>query len=466
MDFSPVWPRISGDRFTLHHPARRITLSLGWSIRWPYWLAVLVGLGRFKLNRPLIIGVLGGVVAVVAIALTFLLDDGPARSPVVQAPSSSAPGTDQGSAPGQATRSRDRTGRAPGLDAPLVVKQPTSPSFDVVRVNPRGDAVIAGRAEPDAVVTISEGKKEIGKVKADARGEWVLVPKKPLASGNRELTLTARKGDGPEAKSDKNVVLLVPSRGKDIAGRPVTRPSGALAILVPREGTGASRVLQQPSVPAVTGEAEKTPAPPVAAAPATPTGTAKAQAAPVSPTQTAKAQAAPVSPTQTAKAQAGPVSPTGIAKAQAAPKLALETIDYGDKGMLALSGKAPEGAKVQVYLDNKLVGSATAEKTGGWQLTPKEPVDVGLYNMRVDQVAKGGKVVARVQIKFRRAAPLGDLPRDSVVFVQPGNSLWRLARRTYGSGMRYTVIYEANREQIRDPSLIYPGQAFVVPQVN
>ena len=37
------------------------------------------------------------------------------------------------------------------------------------------------------------------------------------------------------------------------------------------------------------------------------------------------------------------------------------------------------------------------------------------------------------------------------VVVQPGHSLWRIARRVYGSGVRYTVIYQANRDQIRDP---------------
>jgi len=49
------------------------------------------------------------------------------------------------------------------------------------------------------------------------------------------------------------------------------------------------------------------------------------------------------------------------------------------------------------------------------------------------------------------------------VVVQPGQNLWRLARSAYGTGVRYTVIYLANRDQIRDPRLIYPGQAFAVP---
>ena len=50
------------------------------------------------------------------------------------------------------------------------------------------------------------------------------------------------------------------------------------------------------------------------------------------------------------------------------------------------------------------------------------------------------------------------------VVVQPGNSLWRIARRTLGEGMAFSVIYDANKNQIRDPDLIYPGQVFVLPE--
>ena len=52
---------------------------------------------------------------------------------------------------------------------------------------------------------------------------------------------------------------------------------------------------------------------------------------------------------------------------------------------------------------------------------------------------------------------------EGLVIVQPGNSLWRIARRLYGQGIRYTMIFVANQDQIRDPALIYPGQIFIVP---
>jgi len=67
-------------------------------------------------------------------------------------------------------------------------------------------------------------------------------------------------------------------------------------------------------------------------------------------------------------------------------------------------------------------------------------------------------------LPFERATAAQIDLRDGKVIVQPGNSLWRIARRAYGSGAQYTIIYQANDSQIRDPDLIYPGQIFDVPE--
>jgi nucleoid-associated protein YgaU len=52
----------------------------------------------------------------------------------------------------------------------------------------------------------------------------------------------------------------------------------------------------------------------------------------------------------------------------------------------------------------------------------------------------------------------------ATTIVSRGDSLWRISRATYGAGMRYAVVYKANRNQIRNPDLIYPGQIFVLPR--
>jgi nucleoid-associated protein YgaU len=55
------------------------------------------------------------------------------------------------------------------------------------------------------------------------------------------------------------------------------------------------------------------------------------------------------------------------------------------------------------------------------------------------------------------------VPEVRTARIERGDSLWAISRRTYGDGDRYTAIYDANQNQIRDPDLIYPGQVFVLP---
>ena len=103
-------------------------------------------------------------------------------------------------------------------------------------------------------------------------------------------------------------------------------------------------------------------------------------------------------------------------------------------------------------------------RDGRWDLQASSLLAPGVYDLQIDQVDENGDVTAVIVLPFERVAPEAlNLGPDSVV-VQPGNSLWRLARRLYGEGVQYTVIYEANRDQIRDPDLIYPGQVFDAPR--
>ena len=128
---------------------------------------------------------------------------------------------------------------------PTATQDPLAPSFDVVRVNPSGDTVIAGRAAPGAQVIIRQGGKEIGRATADGRGEWVFLPSEPLPSGARELTLSSRIGDGPEIAGAGSVVLLVPEHLLPGSVAPANLPAAPVAVL--SDNTGAPRVLQGPS---------------------------------------------------------------------------------------------------------------------------------------------------------------------------------------------------------------------------
>jgi nucleoid-associated protein YgaU len=270
---------------------------------------------------------------------------------------------------------------------------------------------MAGRAASGSEVTVTSNGQVIGTGTADQNGEWVILPTAPIPAGNHELALSATLPDGRAVDADKEVMLAVPEIGKNVAGETAEAASGPLAVLVPKDNGGAV-VLQQPQ----------------AAAPAATSSTATG------------------------------TEPDGIASGA----LVLDTVDYDDKGQVIIGGRGTGGATIQVYLDNDLIGATTVDGAGRWQVSPTAAVAPRLHTLRVDQIGADGKVVARVESPFLRAA-LVELPADQAFIVQPGNSLWRIARRSYGAGLRYTVIYEANRSQIRRPDLIYPGQVFTIP---
>lgn len=141
--------------------------------------------------------------------------------------------------------------------------------------------------------------------------------------------------------------------------------------------------------------------------------------------------------------------------------LSLETIDYDEQGAVIFAGKAEIGRVVQLFANGQFVGQTTAGEDGRWRLTATMPP--GVYTLHVIQLDENGRPAYAIELPFERAS-LSDIElRDGKVVVQPGNSLWRIARRAYGRGIQYTVIYEANADQIRDPDLIYPGQIFDVP---
>jgi nucleoid-associated protein YgaU len=75
----------------------------------------------------------------------------------------------------------------------------------------------------------------------------------------------------------------------------------------------------------------------------------------------------------------------------------------------------------------------------------------------------GQNSAAAVDNKPVEAEILPILRTGDSVIIRKGDNLWRISRRMLGHGLHYTVIYEANRQQIRNPHLIYPGQIFDVP---
>ena len=322
----------------------------------------------------------------------------------------------------------------------------TPPSFDVVRVTPQGETLVAGRGQPGADVLLMDGTKMLAQGKVDANGQFVLMPS-ALPEGTHALTLSTKGAEGGEQSSKQSVVVNMAPANK-----------GGIIIALAEPGK-PTRILSAPA-PVTTAAA------PNAAAPQ-----------PAGP-QPAGPQPAAV---QVASAPAG-----------APPNVAIQSVDVEKDGAFYVTGNAPKDAQVRVYLNDSMVASATSNAQGHWSMKILKGVPAGSLKVRADEVADAsGKVLSRAEVPFQNAvvannaaAPAAVQPAaaatadksaapsksDVVVAavatatVVRGDSLWRISRKMLGQGIRYTTIYAANAKQIRNPSLIYPGQVFVVPQ--
>ncbi len=315
---------------------------------------------------------------------------------------------------------------------------PSLPSFDTVRVETTGDAIIAGRAEANAVVTVKWNGNIVGTTTANADGSFVLVPANPLKTGIGAMTIEMNK-DGKVLISEGSVFVVV-----------------------------------KKNAPAMIAKVD-----------------------PVAPTEIIQSGAAP----------------------QVARDLQLTAVDYDTTGNIVFSGTAAPGSMVRFYVDNAATGEGLADPSGKWRFSGTSAVSPGTHMLRADAVDGSGKVQSRIELPFLRESPetvaaaqvvaapqpvaapaVAETPAAPVVVtapaveppevatavaaaeqpvatraveegprklvIQPGNSLWKLSREVYGKGRMYTVIYEANKELVKNPNRIYPGQILTAPKQN
>jgi nucleoid-associated protein YgaU len=332
------------------------------------------------------------------------------------------------------------------------------PGFDVVRVSPEGDAVIAGQAEPGSEIQIRVDEVQAASAMADAQGKFVALFTLAPSALPRILTLQSVLADGRRLASADSVVLAPTPEPPPVALADAADPAVDVA-----DPAAQTKTAEAAAAPAEASAAEAAaPADPVAAAPAP----AAADAAPAVPAPAPAPQAALL------------LSEGGARVLQAAggedidPRnVTIDAISYSTKGDVQLSGRGQSEGFVRLYLDNEPLMDTEIAPDGTWDGT-LPAVAAGQYLLRADQLDAQGEVLSRYETPFQRespevlaaAAPGGaDAPMAAKITVQPGFTLWGIARQNYGSGVMYVQVYEANKQMIGDPDLIYPGQVFNVP---
>ena len=401
-----------------------------------------------------------------------------------------APGATPSDKPAGAPTQSNSSPPSSGADATDAGKP--VPSFDIVRISPSGDSVVAARAAPNTDIALMDGDQVIARGKTDASGQIAFLPP-PLAAG--EHTLALATGEKSGSISSQSVAVSVPEGG--------SKTAPMVAVLAPNQGT---KILSGP----VAGAAD-----PGSASRAVPTEAA----------------------------------------GSSEPTTAIQSVEVEDHGSFYATGKAAPGNQCHVYLNGSFVATVTADGNGLWSLQIKRGMKAGHYAVRVDQVErKTGKVISRAEVPFdypdapaiasqapdasrklaatavpttaqlvgtpskgssapaavkpgatrapAAASATRDDPRRSTqapprstqvasaaksspvvssdsealtstvidelltAKVIRGDTLWRISRKMLGHGVRYTQIYAANTQQIRNPRLIFPGQVFVLPHTE
>ena len=262
-------------------------------------------------------------------------------APAVSPPASGA--RDEGSV-ALATAQAEANAVAAGLTASprLPDTDESVPVFDIARIERTGDAVIAGRAAPGAIVELLRNGERHDQAVADQSGQFVMVPPR-LPPGDYELTLRATQPDGKLATSKSVVVAL--------------------------DGVESS---------------------------------------------------------------------PGVVRSRAEAQL-----------------NAPETVVANRSVLDQTVGSSLAHQPSQLpsQIAKRQDIAVSQlpHPTAVTPLSDGGSPSVVV------------VPKIATTVVSRGDSLWRISRVNYGAGMRYAVVYKANRDQIRNPNRIYPGQIFVLP---
>ncbi len=241
----------------------------------------------------------------------------------------------------------------------------TVPGFDVLRVEPDGSTVIAGRAQPNTKLEIVNGETVVGTADVGATGDFAAIFDKPLPAGDYQLTLRSVGENGVTKSSEEVATVSIP---KD--------KTGELLAMVSKPGE-ASRILTKPAADA-SGQVAKT----------------------------EQALATAETATDGAKPAAGTAASTPVAVAGDKSAVGVSAVEIEGKKIF-VAGNAKAGALVRIYADDTLVGETKTDEQGRFVVDGTIELPVGNHTIRADMMgADGSKVELRAAVPFDR--PAGD----------------------------------------------------------
>ena len=299
------------------------------------------------------------------------------------------------------------------VEAPKVVEA-IVPSFDTVRVETNGEAVIAGRATPGIDVVAKLNGVVVAKTKASPDGSFVMIPEKALPAGAGALTLETTTA-GVTQISKQTVAVAV---------QPKDQGENTVAVLTP---DAPKKIIQAP-----------------------------------------KPKTNDVALDAIDYGATGDILFAGRASANAPVRLYVDNIYLGetkadDLGKWNYSGGTTiKPGTFTLRLDQMHAKGDVASRIEV-PFKREDAAKAAAVVAAANPPAKVETPAAVVNVESAPAAVSVEVAKPTSITIQPGDNLWVISRNLYGFGRQYTVLYEANKALIKNPRLIYPGQIITTP---
>lgn len=292
--------------------------------------------------------------------------------------------------------------------------------INIARIGPDGSAVIAGTAPPETEIRVLDGTAPLVTTQSNGKGEWVAVPDDLLGAGNHLIVAEMTGPDGQIIRTERGVLVELADSGAE-------KP---LVALVPMSDDAAVEILSAPDQLASADIAEK-----------------------------------PADSQESAEQVQAQKEVTAILVMP--PEIYIGTLSWSAKNILQIKGKSNGGAAVTGSFAGQSFADVSLDEQGNWSTKISVPAtQSGMALIQANLLDVDNSLILSTQVDVDLAQLNVGLDGSEMVIIRKGDMLWRIAYRTYGSGIRYLDILKRNARQINNPDLIYPAQVFALPDAS
>ena len=281
------------------------------------------------------------------------------------------------------------------------------PKVDILKVDPDGSFIIAGKAKPNTKINLLEKGIIIESANVNDSGSWAIVSEENLEAGDNLLTLGQSNPDGTLTQSEKVYITKIDEE----------KFSKPIVIEIPNSSEDKISILQTPSLK----------------------------------------NADLVNNIDSNLAKKSKIKTENFN---------IFSISFNETGFLSIQGIASYGKSIDILINDHFKYNVILDETNpNWIFNSDYKLKFGIHKL-VATLKSEKKILSKIEMPFMRSEmPTSDFP-ENFILIKPGDMLWTISYRLYGNPLKYIEIYKENQDQISNPDLIFPGQVFILPKEN